>query len=49
MFTLLVLLVIAGLALTVLSGAFALLLDPLIAIFIIWGIYKIVKMITKKK
>lgn len=49
MITLIVLLVIAGLALTVLSGVFALLLDPLIAIFIVWCIYKIIKACTKKK
>jgi len=49
MVTLFVLLIIGGILLTVLSGACAILLDPIIAILIIYGLYKLVKKITKKK
>lgn len=49
MVTLFVLLVILGVLLVVLSGACAILLDPLIAILIICGVYKLVKKLTKKK
>lgn len=49
MVTLFVLLIIGGILLTILSGMCAILLDPIIAILMIYGLYKLVKKITKKK
>lgn len=49
MVTLFILLLIGGILMFCLSGVAALLLDPIIAILIIWGIYKLVKLMFKKK
>lgn len=45
MITFVILAAILGIGLITLSGVAALLLDPIIAIFLVWAIYKIVKMI----
>lgn len=49
MITLLILLVVGGILLTVLSGACALLLDPIIAMLMIYGLYKLITLCFKKK
>ena len=49
MITLIILLVVAAILLVCLSGVCALLLDPLIAILAIYGIYKLVTLCFKKK
>jgi len=48
MITFIVLAAILGIVLFMVSGVAALLLDPLIAIFLIYAIYKIVKMLIDK-
>lgn len=49
MITLFILLLILGAILIVVSGACVVLLDPIIAILIVMGIYKLIKTIFKKK
>lgn len=49
MITLIILLIICGVALMLLSGFAAILLDPIIAILIIWGIYRLIKKIFSRK
>ena len=48
MITFVVLAAILGIVLFMVSGVAALLLDPLIAIFLIYAIYKIVSMLINK-
>lgn len=49
MLTLLILLILGGILLMCLSGVAALLLDPIIAILILFGLYKIVDKVFNKK
>lgn len=49
MLTILMILLVLGLGLIVVSGVAVVLIDPIIAILIIYGIYRLIKWITKKK
>ena len=44
MITFIILAAVLGLVLIVASGVGVMLLDPIIAIFLIWGVYKLIKM-----
>lgn len=45
MITFIILAAVLGIILVIASGVGMLLLDPIIAIFLIWGVYKLVKML----
>lgn len=49
MLTILIILLVLGLGLIVSSGVAVVLIDPIIAILIIYGLYRLIKKITKKK
>lgn len=49
MLTIMIILGVLALGLIVLSGACVVLIDPIIAILIIYGIYRLIKWITSKK
>lgn len=45
MITFIILAAVLGIVLVIASGVGVLLLDPLIAIILVWGLYKIIKML----